>query len=63
MFCRFGVIFMLVAIWHGGCTLAGKRGDYGSILVRGGWDMIPSVLGPDIVVLGEEPGLMGSVRG
>jgi hypothetical protein len=48
---------MLVAIWHGGCMLAGKRIRYGRVLVCGRWDVIPGVLGPDISIVGEEPGL------
>ena len=62
MFCGFGVEFMLVGIWHGGCTLAGKRCSYRSILVCGWRDMIPGVLSPYIVVLGEEPGSRGKTR-
>jgi hypothetical protein len=62
VFFRLGVVSMLVAIWHGGCTLASKRGGYGGVLVRWGWDMIPGVLGPDIVFLGEEPGFVGKTR-
>ena len=59
MFCGSGVVFRLVVIWYGGRTLASKRSGYGRILVRGGRDVIPGVLRPDIVVLSQEPGLMG----
>jgi hypothetical protein len=62
VFCGLGVVSILVAIWHGSCTLAGKRGGYGGVLVCWGWDMIPGVLGPDIVVLCEEPAFMGKTR-
>jgi hypothetical protein len=60
MSCRFSIVFMLVIIWHRGSTLSGKRGRYGRILVHGGWDMIPCVLGPDIDVLGKKPELAGN---
>jgi hypothetical protein len=59
MLCGSGVVFRLVAVWHGGCALAGKRGGYGGILVRGGRDVIPGIVGPDVVVVGQEPGLAG----
>jgi hypothetical protein len=57
MFRRFSIVFLLVIIWHRGSTLSGERGSYGRILVHGGWDMIPCILGPDIGVLGKESGL------
>ena len=57
MFRRFGVVFVLVIIWHRGSTLSGERGSYGRILVLGRWDMVPRVLGPDVGVLGKESGL------
>ena len=44
MFCWSGVVFGLVFIWYGCGTLASKRSGYRRILVRGGWDVIPSVL-------------------
>ena len=58
MFCGSGVVFGLVVIWYGGRTLASKRSGYSRILVRGRWDVIPGVLRPDIIVLGQEPVLM-----
>lgn len=53
---RLCVVFGLVIIWHRSSTLPGEGGSYGRILVHGGWDMIPCVLGPDVGVLGKEPG-------
>jgi hypothetical protein len=53
---RLGVVLGLVIIWHRSSTLPGEGGSYGRILVHGGWDMIPCVLGPDVGVLGKEPG-------
>ncbi len=51
---RLGIIFMLVAIWHGGRTLSSEGGRYSRILIGRWGDMIPCVLRPDIGVLGEE---------
>ena len=53
---RLGVVFILIIIWHRGSTLSGEGGSYGCVLVHGGWDMIPCVLGPDIGALCEKSG-------
>ena len=54
VFCRLSIVFMHVMIWDWCCTLTSERCSYGSMLVWWRRDMIPSVVGPDIGVVGED---------
>jgi uncharacterized membrane protein YiaA len=55
MFCGLGVVLVLVGVWDWSSSLTGQGGFYGSMLVRGRRDVIPSILRPDIGALCEEP--------
>ena len=53
MFCGFGIVFVLVEDWSSSLTSQG--GSYGSVLVWGKGDVIPSIVRPDICCLCKEP--------
>ena len=55
MFCGFGVVLLLVGVWDWSSSLTSQRSFYGSMLVWGRRDVIPSILRPDIGALCEEP--------
>ena len=59
----FGIISMLFSIRHGVRPLSGERGCYILILIRRWQNMVPSVLRPDVGVLGKKSEITSKMSG